>query len=1056
MKSKHLSILFAFLVFLMAMGCSNGGNSPLTPSDIASTIPGSNPIFVSDWDVDGNPIGGTGTLGLFELNLNPDESSAELTPLRRTSLIDTLEIIDITNFMQIAPCTTCAKINSVGLDADGNLVVNIGLKHPFAAGNPANPPSGKNRADLHVFNVEGIVISNLSGQNFTGIGRRIPGFGLLNAHGYTDYLDESIDTIYSTPASIHPYIMHFRNYTAGNFAASNPTGFASVVSPPPSGNCVMAMGAGYNDADYTFDVDGPLNFIYAIGCTYAITTNTFEDRFTPEYRCPQHNKKAASEIYADVTTNNLMAGIISSTAVLSVGVVDINHNVAVGTALDQMFADSSVDEIKVEIPSVMTAPLTVAGNTSISGTGHSPTSPLLYNITITNTAGAAQGTYTGLVKVLDSYAPGQNTHPFIGENDGGKRVNPGTSPLMGLIEIPEFATYQVFTIDVGQALIPPVAAAVTDPYPARINPGDTIDIDATSSSDPDGSITLYEYDFDWDSVPANFTVDASNTTGLVTSPVFPNPGGYMIGLRVTDDDLLVDYIDIDVAVNTPPTADLVKNPNVASIKQYDILTLEGRGSDDPDGSIVSYEFDFDWDGVQGNFYADETNTSGYYDNRFLDAGNFTIGLRITDNDGAEGYDSVTLQVTARDVIFVDDDNSSGPWDGTWTNPFQYIQDAVGDASNGSTIWILPGIYNEDPTGGSSSGDAEITIAGLTDLTIYGEGNPVISLHDYTATDRNGIAATTCPGLTIQGVSFLSNGDYWMAIYLNGCNDAIIDNCSILPGTPGFVGFAYVQESDNAIVKNCYIYNLMLDLKGSYDTTVVTISDCLNAKVTLNSFLNMATSVPGVQTGDMYLIRCLNGSTGVEISKNKLGNSDLNSNDATFNIWCIYVGNGCNNAIIRNNLFYKINIFDTYTGATVNFVGFGVYDCNNVQIYNNTMDRMNINETTDRLDGFYISNNTGASIYNNIVSKLSSNTTTYGMARNAGNALSVDYCCVWSMTGDTNARFLNITEGTHGINDDPVFNAVPLGDYHLADRSPCKGTGQGGFDMGAYGGLDCLP
>jgi hypothetical protein len=194
-------------------------------------------------------------------------------------------------------------------------------------------------------------------------------------------------------------------------------------------------------------------FIYAVGCTYAVSSASQSERFTPEYRIPQHNKKGASEISVEIIANDLSAGDISSTAEIEIHVVDISHGVATGTDLNQMLADSSVDDIFIDIPGVMTDMLVLDGNNPTSGTGHDPSDPLVYSGTITNTAGGVEGTYPGLVKATDSYAPGQNQSSLLGGMDGIKRVGPIENPLLGLFDILEFATYQTFSIDVGVTLV---------------------------------------------------------------------------------------------------------------------------------------------------------------------------------------------------------------------------------------------------------------------------------------------------------------------------------------------------------------------------------------------------------------------------------------------------------------------------------------------------------------------------------------------------------------------------------------------------------------------------
>jgi hypothetical protein len=1049
-----------FLVSLFILGCSSGSNSPVSNLDTSLEIDNvdSLPLWVSDSYSDGSPHAGMGVLGLFEISIDSEKEKADITSLRSGALTDVLEVIDITNFMTLAPCVDCVSLKGIGFDANSNVILTIGIKHPFPAGNPADPISGKNRADLHIFNVEGIVISNVLGSFFDTLDELTPGFTLINADGYTGYLDESIDLFYLTLPTIHPYITHFDIYSQGNFAASNPMGFASVTSPAPSGNLVMPMGSGYDYEDYIFELSGTqMNFIFAVGCTYAVTTETYEDRFTPEYRVPQHNKKAASEVSVSIHDNNFAAEDTDSTAQIQIEILDINHGVAVGTNLDQMLADSSVELITVEIPGVMTDVFEIDGADSISGTGHNPSEPLLYQALLTNTAGAAQNTYMGLVKVLDTYMPGQNTHPFIGDNDGGSRVPPGTGPLEGLFEMDRFFTYQVFTVYVGESMQPPVAHLIPDPDPAVINQNESVGLDATSSYDTDGSITLYEFDFEWDGVEGNFTVDESNTTGLATTGSYATSGNYQIGLRVTDDDTFTGYTSVDLHVNFPPTADLVKYPDVASLPQAAILNLDATGSSDSDGIIVNFDFDFDWDGVPGNFTMDESNMFGAYDLRLLNAGTFTIGVRITDNNGAVDYDSVDIEVTARDVIFVDDDNTAGPWDGSFDNPYQYIQDGV-DAVPGAdyTVWIMPGTYNEDPGGDPSSSEATINIAsGRNNLTLYGEGHPIVALHEYTgAWEIPGLYNEDNNNLTIDGLIFSPSSSYDYAIKVNGIDGITIRNCSIEPFSPGFKGFVSLNTCLNVLVENNNLFSVVFDFDG--DSKIMNFLECDGgAIVTLNTIIGITQNVPTPIEGFHSVIYC-SDCDNITISKNTIGSCAFEANTGETQFYGIDLYGGSNYGVIRNNLLFNIT-FDAQTGVGQQYVyAFAVRWSENCEVYNNTVDTFGNREVNTLTTGIHLYDIAAVDIYNNIVTNLVSASNCYGIGKYQSAAPpDVDYCCVWSLLGDPVERYHNATEGANGLNVDPMY--IPLMyDYHLIPGSPCEGTGLDGEDMGCYGGPDPLP
>ncbi len=653
MPEKRLSLFICFFTAcLIFSGCS-GSNISTAPGVTAFDSTDLALDGVSDFDANGKPLAGCGSLGLFEIHVNVETLEGEITPFRTTASADVLEIVDITNFLQVAPCTECVKLRSIALDSDENLVLSIGIKHPFGAGDAGELISGRNRADLHVFNVEGTILASTANVDiFGGLNQGVGSFTLVNADGLSSYLN--IPLLPFTLNSIHPYKLHFDDYSSGNFDANNPMGFQSVTNPPPSGNLVMAMGCDYDFQDYVLDIapGDTFGFIYAVGCTYAVSTASRDDRFNPEYRIPQHLKKAAAKVVVRIVDNQLEAGNVSSAVEIEIDIVDMNHGVAVGDALDEMFADSSVESIKLEIPGITTNIVDVA-LANIGGTGHSEPDPLTYAVTILNDAAGGEGIYTGLVKVRDSYAQGLNISPLLDSMDGIQRVEPIKSPLEGLFPISEFATYQKFQVEVvGHGNEIPVATLQSEPDPVVIEEGNFVTFDGSSSYDTDGTITLYEFDYDWDGIEENFSADESNITGIVISPPYMTNGNYTAALRVSDDydPSAVDYAIVQVTVNewagcpdAPYAGNIFNGGFTFSAYQdhYEFLLWDDFADQIIDADILS----------SGNgvvIYSDRTRFDG--EMRIFDPGSATFTPVGDDYPGAIG---VSIDIDSTDlVVFV--------------------------------------------------------------------------------------------------------------------------------------------------------------------------------------------------------------------------------------------------------------------------------------------------------------------------------------------------------------------------------------------------------------------
>lgn len=565
-RKMYIRNLIPYIVFTCILALTSCTDS--SPVDVTSpnpkTLDGTTvPVLVSDWDENGNPSGGIGLLGAYHVSVDIDSLTGEMTSLRNTASQDVVEIVDITNFLMASPCTSCVELKSIMLNNSGNLVLRIGIKHPFAFPNPAKPISGRNRADLHVFNVEGTVyMQTLTTEKvtFPGIGETAGSCVLVNADGYSDYLDTAMNSIIQTEATVHPYILHFDDFSEGNFNVDNPYGFLDIVNP--SGYLVMMQGSSMDFKNYEFDIEelsNPFAFTFVVGCTYGLSAESKSKRMDPVYSLPQFNKKAASKVWLSGITNSLPYGLqegdINSSEVYEISVLDMNHGVLVGNAKNKMKYKSDIASITLEIPQIMSTPITITNPIPTGGNPKDKTNPLTYELTVTNALNKPAGEYSALVKVVDSYRPGTNE---VIPADGISRVKPTEPTTLGYFDIAEFATYTYFIVDVAGTNVPPTACFTVIPNFSEYTVPIPLEFDASCSSDTDGSILMYEWDFDY--VPANGFI-ASGVEGSFVLYEFDltTVGTRTIACKATDDGLISD-IDT-VSINLVESSVLTFDPN---------------------------------------------------------------------------------------------------------------------------------------------------------------------------------------------------------------------------------------------------------------------------------------------------------------------------------------------------------------------------------------------------------------------------------------------------------------------------------------------------------------
>ncbi len=154
-----------------------------------------------------------------------------------------------------------------------------------------------------------------------------------------------------------------------------------------------------------------------------------------------------------------------------------------------------------------------------------------------------------------------------------------------------------------------------------INTGETIHF-YDDSIDDDGTIMAWQWDFD------------DGEYAIIKNPthVYSSPGTYDVELTVIDNNGSTNSTSKQVTViNASPTADAGPDQVVNNT----LVSFDGTDSSDPDGTIVSYNW---------NFGDMKTGTGVTTTHNYSDDGVYTATLNVTDNDGASDEDACEITV----------------------------------------------------------------------------------------------------------------------------------------------------------------------------------------------------------------------------------------------------------------------------------------------------------------------------------------------------------------------------------------------------------------------------
>ena len=238
--------------------------------------------------------------------------------------------------------------------------------------------------------------------------------------------------------------------------------------------------------------------------------------------------------------------------------------------------------------------------------------------------GAGRDTTYAFDATGEAWGWGDNAAGQVGDGTTVRRTSPVRLPLSDVVGVAGGSSHAV--VETGSLVPPPNA----DPV-ARFSftcDGLSCSFDGSGSSDSDGTVEAYEWDFAGEG--SSSVVDPEHT--------FAADGQYSVTLTVTDDVGAQDSAQELVEVSSAPP------PNADPVARFSFTcdglscSFDGSGSSDSDGTVEAYEWDFAGEGSSSVVDPEHT---------FAADGQYSVTLTVTDDAGAQDSAQELVEVSSR-------------------------------------------------------------------------------------------------------------------------------------------------------------------------------------------------------------------------------------------------------------------------------------------------------------------------------------------------------------------------------------------------------------------------
>lgn len=237
-----------------------------------------------------------------------------------------------------------------------------------------------------------------------------------------------------------------------------------------------------------------------------------------------------------------------------------------------------------------------------------------------------------------------------------------------------------------------------------------------------------------------------------------------------------------------------------------------------------------------------------------------------------GVAFVVTNVARGTTIYVDDNNTSGPWYGTLKYPYQHIQDGIDHADSGDMVYAYNGTYNEH-------------LAVNKKISLMGEDKEGTVIDGGESDD---VVRISVDYVNISGFTICNSGSSWpyAGIFVDSSNYNTISG-NIVTNNNNY-GILLFMSSGNTVSNNTVTHNNIVGIyiKTSSDNNVISGNTVANQTygIELEDYSSNNMIFGNICTNNDYGIILVDNSSGNTFYHNNFVDNTVNARDSYHNRW----------------------------------------------------------------------------------------------------------------------------------------------------------------------------